>query len=111
MQHLMPEVGSRAPCLGLPTQHALPSNLAVYVGAETGAGGRIRDTHATGIGSIMGVSTAGYCTGNLSMEDYPLPGEDTAAAYPAGLAPPLQVPPSLMLQLTSPRCQCLDHLK
>ena len=39
-------------------------------GAETGTGGRIRDTHATGTGSIMGIGTAGYCVGNLQLEDY-----------------------------------------
>ena len=60
-------------------------------GAETGAGGRIRDTHATGIGSMMGVSSAGYCVGNLYMDGCPLPGEDPSFAYPANLAPPLQV--------------------
>lgn len=63
----------------------------MLAGAETGAGGRIRDTHATGIGSIMGVSTAGYCVGNLFLEGYPLSGEDPTFAYPASLAPPLQV--------------------
>ncbi len=39
-------------------------------GAETGTGGRIRDTHATGTGSVMGVATAGYCVGNLRLEGY-----------------------------------------
>lgn len=39
-------------------------------GAETGSGGRIRDTHATGTGSIMGIGTAGYCVGNLQLEGY-----------------------------------------
>ena len=60
-------------------------------GAETGAGGRMRDTHATGIGSIMGVATAGYCVGNLYLDGFPLPGEDPSFAYPGSLAPPLQV--------------------
>ena len=60
-------------------------------GAETGAGGRIRDTHATGLGSIMGVATAGYCVGNLHLEGHPLGGEDPSWPYPASLAPPLQV--------------------
>eukprot|EP00887_Chlorella_sp_A99_P003357 scaffold26.g3357.t1 len=60
-------------------------------GAETGAGGRIRDTHATGIGSIMGAATAGYCTGNLHIDGYELPWEDPSFEYPASLAPPLQI--------------------
>lgn len=63
----------------------------VRAGAETGAGGRMRDTHATGIGSIMGAGTAGYCVGNLNIEGTPLPGEDSAFVYPESLAPPLQV--------------------
>jgi phosphoribosylformylglycinamidine synthase len=48
--------------------HNFPCAVAPYPGAETGAGGRIRDTHATGTGSIMGVATAGYCVGNLHMD-------------------------------------------
>lgn len=71
--------------------HNFPCAVAPYPGAETGAGGRIRDTHATGIGSIMGVATAGYCVGNLYMEGWAIPGEDASFAYPASLAPPLQV--------------------
>lgn len=49
--------------------HNFPCAVAPYPGAETGAGGRIRDTHATGTGSIMGAATAGYCVGNLNMEE------------------------------------------
>jgi phosphoribosylformylglycinamidine (FGAM) synthase-like enzyme len=48
--------------------HNFPCAVAPYPGAETGAGGRIRDTHATGIGSMMGAATAGYCVGNLHMD-------------------------------------------
>jgi phosphoribosylformylglycinamidine synthase len=71
--------------------HNFPCAVAPYPGAETGAGGRIRDTHATGIGSIMGVATAGYCVGNLNMEDCALPGEDPSFQYPVTLANPLQI--------------------
>ena len=65
----------------------------ICAGAETGAGGRIRDTHATGIGSLMGCATAGYCVGALRMEGHRLGGEEAASSwvYPASLAPPLQV--------------------
>jgi phosphoribosylformylglycinamidine synthase len=38
----------------------------------------MRDTHATGTGSIMGAGTAGYCVGNLLMDEHKLPGEDPA---------------------------------
>lgn len=71
--------------------HNFPCAVAPYPGAETGAGGRIRDTHATGTGSIMGASTAGYCVGNLQMDGYKLPGEDPNFEYPASLASPLQI--------------------
>lgn len=71
--------------------HNFPCAVAPYPGAETGAGGRIRDTHATGIGSIMGASTAGYCVGNLNMDGYELEWEDKNFKYPDSLAPPLQI--------------------
>lgn len=51
----------------------------------------MRDTHATGIGSMMGAGTAGYCVGNLNIEGAPLPGEDPSFSYPESLASPLQV--------------------
>ncbi|EFN52340.1 hypothetical protein CHLNCDRAFT_139160 [Chlorella variabilis] len=71
--------------------HNFPCAVAPYPGAETGAGGRIRDTHATGIGSMMGAASAGYCVGNLRMEGYEQPWEDPSFEYPASLAPPLQI--------------------
>lgn len=71
--------------------HNFPCAVAPYPGAETGTGGRIRDTHATGTGSIMGAATAGYCVGNLNMPGYVLPWENAQAAYPESLAKPLQV--------------------
>ena len=71
--------------------HNFPCAVAPYPGAETGAGGRIRDTHATGIGSIMGASTAGYCVGNLNIEGYEMDWEDKSFEYPSTLASPLQI--------------------
>jgi len=74
--------------------HNFPCAVAPFPGAETGVGGRIRDTHATGRGSLVVASTAGYCVGALGA----LPGsstapphEDRSLAYPSNLAPPLQV--------------------
>lgn len=64
--------------------HNFPCAVAPFPGAETGAGGRMRDTHATGTGSIMGAGTAGYCTGNLRMDGYVQPWEDTNFVYPGG---------------------------
>ncbi|GAX81039.1 hypothetical protein CEUSTIGMA_g8474.t1 [Chlamydomonas eustigma] len=71
--------------------HNFPCAVAPYPGAETGAGGRMRDTHATGTGSIMGAGTAGYCVGNLQLDGYSQPWEDTSFQYPASLASPQQI--------------------
>ncbi|KAL9680080.1 hypothetical protein QQ045_017955 [Rhodiola kirilowii] len=71
--------------------HNFPCAVAPYPGAETGAGGRIRDTHATGRGSFVVASTAGYCVGNLNMEGAYAPWEDASFTYPSNLAPPLQI--------------------
>ncbi|KAJ3702358.1 hypothetical protein LUZ61_006063 [Rhynchospora tenuis] len=71
--------------------HNFPCAVAPYPGAETGAGGRIRDTHATGRGSFVVASTAGYCVGNLRLEGSYAPWEDSSFSYPANLAPPLQI--------------------
>ncbi|KAE9450141.1 hypothetical protein C3L33_17954, partial [Rhododendron williamsianum] len=71
--------------------HNFPCAVAPYPGAETGAGGRIRDTHATGRGSFVVASTAGYCVGNLNMEDSYAPWEDPSFSYPSNLASPLQI--------------------
>jgi phosphoribosylformylglycinamidine synthase len=51
----------------------------------------MRDTHATGRGSIMGAGTAGYCVGNLRLEDALLPHEDPSFVYPENLASPQQI--------------------
>lgn len=71
--------------------HNFPCAVAPFPGAETGAGGRIRDTHATGTGSLIVASTAGYCVGNLQLEDAFAPWEDPGFVYPNNLAPPLQI--------------------
>lgn len=71
--------------------HNFPCAVAPYPGAETGAGGRIRDTHATGRGSFVVASTAGYCVGNLQMEGSVAPWEDSSFVYPPNLASPLQI--------------------
>ena len=71
--------------------HNFPCAVAPYPGAETGAGGRIRDTHATGRGSLVQAATAGYCVGNLRIEGHELPHEAPEFAYPGNLAPPLQI--------------------
>lgn len=71
--------------------HNFPCGVAPFPGAETGTGGRIRDTHATGRGSLVVAGTAAYCVGNLRIPAYPLPWEDPAFCYPANLASPLEI--------------------
>ncbi|MBS13252.1 MAG: phosphoribosylformylglycinamidine synthase [Gemmatimonadetes bacterium] len=71
--------------------HNFPSGVAPFPGAETGTGGRIRDTHATGRGSLVVAGTAAYCVGNLRIPGYPLPWEDSDFQYPDNLSDPLTI--------------------
>jgi phosphoribosylformylglycinamidine synthase len=71
--------------------HNFPTGVAPFPGAETGTGGRIRDVHATGRGSLVVAGTAAYCVGNLFIPDYPLPWEHGSLIYPKNLASPLQI--------------------
>ena len=68
--------------------HNFPSGVAPFPGAETGTGGRIRDGHATGRGSLVVAGTAAYCVGNLNLPDYELAWEDGDFLYPPNLALP-----------------------
>ncbi len=71
--------------------HNFPSGVAPFPGAETGTGGRIRDVHATGRGSLVVAGTAAYCVGNLYIPGYSLPWEDPTFRYPSNLASPLRI--------------------
>ena len=71
--------------------HNFPSGVAPFPGAETGTGGRIRDTHATGRGSLVVAGTVAYCVGNLRIPGYELPWEDPEFLYPSNLASPLEI--------------------
>jgi phosphoribosylformylglycinamidine synthase len=71
--------------------HNFPSGVAPFPGAETGTGGRIRDMHAAGKGSLVVAGTAAYCVGNLHIPGYRLPWEDEGFGYPDNLASPLQI--------------------
>ena len=71
--------------------HNFPSGVAPFPGAETGTGGRIRDVHATGKGSLVIAGTAGYCVGNLNAIDYQIPGENDGFDYPENLASPIDI--------------------
>ncbi len=71
--------------------HNFPSGVAPFPGAETGAGGRIRDGQATGKGSLIVAGTSGYCVGNLHIAGYKLPWENKDFEYPPNLATPLEI--------------------
>src|SRR3989337_147975 len=71
--------------------HNFPTGVAPFPGAETGTGGRIRDVHATGRGSLVIAGTVAYCVGNLRIPGYSLPWEDPSFEYPPNLATPLQI--------------------
>ena len=51
--------------------HNFPCGIAPFPGAETGAGGRIRDGESTGKGSLVVAAVAGYATGNLHIPGGP----------------------------------------
>jgi phosphoribosylformylglycinamidine synthase len=71
--------------------HNFPTGIAPFPGAETGIGGRIRDVHATGRGSLVIAGTAGYSVGNLFIPDYPFPWEHGSLIYPKNMASPLKI--------------------
>lgn len=56
--------------------HNFPTGISPFPGAATGVGGRIRDTHAIGRGGIISAGLAGYCVGNLFIDE-PVPWETT----------------------------------
>eukprot|EP00403_Amphidinium_massartii_P040668 CAMPEP_0178433096 /NCGR_PEP_ID=MMETSP0689_2-20121128/32728_1 /TAXON_ID=160604 /ORGANISM="Amphidinium massartii, Strain CS-259" /LENGTH=1332 /DNA_ID=CAMNT_0020055111 /DNA_START=36 /DNA_END=4034 /DNA_ORIENTATION=- len=70
--------------------HNFPCGIAPFPGAETGAGGRIRDGESTGQGSLVVAAIAGYATGNISIPGYDMPWEEKAD-YPSNMASPLQI--------------------
>lgn len=62
--------------------HNFPTGIAPFPGAATGTGGRIRDIQAMGRGGLMVAGTAGYCIGNLRLENDPQPWEPEGFEYP-----------------------------
>lgn len=70
--------------------HNFPCAVAPFPGAETGSGGRIRDTAATGRGSLVVGGTAGYAVGNLHIPGSPRAWEGDEG-YPDRLASPLKI--------------------
>ena len=66
--------------------HNFPTAISPFPAAETGVGGRIRDTVCIGRGGINIAGTAGYCVGNLNINNYNLSWED--GKYKDGLLVP-----------------------
>jgi len=71
--------------------HNFPTGVAPFPGAETGTGGRLRDMHATGRGSLVVAGTGAYCVGNLRIPGYEQPWEDPSFVNPSNLAEPLSI--------------------
>jgi len=91
-----------APCVFLTRQrtwhitataetHNHPTLIAPFPGAETGSGGRLRDTGAAGRGSLIGAGLAGYNVGNLFLPDYLIPGEIVGGEELRGQATPVTI--------------------
>lgn len=57
--------------------HNHPTFIAPFPGAETGVGGRIRDSRAVGRGAFGHAGFAGYVVGNLFIPGYSIAGEGT----------------------------------
>ncbi len=71
--------------------HNHPTSVAPFPGAQTGAGGRIRDNSAVGRGGITGIGVAGYFVGNLFIPGYTIPGEVVGADKLSKYASPLAI--------------------
>lgn len=71
--------------------HNHPTLIAPFPGAETGAGGRIRDNRAVGRGGLVHAGLAGYCVGNLHLSGYAIPGESVGGEVSRRSASPLDI--------------------
>lgn len=71
--------------------HNFPTGVAPVPGAETGAGGRMRDVEAIGRGGLVMAGLAGYCVGDLNMPGHTISGEGSFKNYPQNLANPLSI--------------------
>lgn len=76
---------------GTAETHNHPTFVAPFPGAQTGAGGRIRDNSAVGRGGITGIGVAGYFVGNLFIPGYSIPGEVIGRNKPSKYASPLSI--------------------
>lgn len=71
--------------------HNHPTLIAPFPGAETGAGGRIRDSRAVGRGGLTHAGLSGYCVGNLHIPGFNIPGETIGGEQSRRHASPLHI--------------------
>jgi phosphoribosylformylglycinamidine synthase len=71
--------------------HNHPTLVAPFPGAETGAGGRIRDSRAVGRAGLVHAGLAGYCVGALHLPGHPIPGEEIGGDVSRRSASPLEI--------------------
>ena len=71
--------------------HNFPTGKSARGGAETGTGGKQRDTKMTGQAAYMIAGTIVYCTGSLFIPGYPLPWEDPTLPYPEDMETGLNI--------------------
>lgn len=71
--------------------HNHPTLIAPFPGAETGAGGRIRDSRAVGRGGLVHAGLAGYCVGNLRIPGFLIPGEEIGGEFNRRTATPVEI--------------------
>jgi phosphoribosylformylglycinamidine synthase len=71
--------------------HNHPTLIAPFQGAETGAGGRIRDNRAVGRGWLAHAGFAGYCVGNLHIRFHTILGENVGGETNQQHATPLDI--------------------
>ena len=76
---------------GTAETHNHPTLIAPFPGAETGSGGRIRDSRAVGRGGLVHAGLAGYCVGNLHISGYEIPGEHVGGESNRRTASPLEI--------------------
>lgn len=71
--------------------HNFPTGIDANGGAETGAGGRIRDGMATGKGSYIIAAGASYSVASLQIPGYKIPGETVGFCSPSNMVQPLDI--------------------
>lgn len=71
--------------------HNFPTGIDANGGAETGAGGRIRDGMATGKGSYIIAAGASYSVSSLQIPGYKIPGETEGDYSPSNMVQALDI--------------------